>query len=302
MDIYQLSALAAALCWALNGLVSSGPSGEMGAMAFVRYRQWVTLVMLLVFIGATALLGREGFSTVDSNWWLTIIASGLIGIFLGDSFLFITLNRLGPRRTAMLFSCNAPMTAVLGWLVLGETLAAGEWFGIALVTAGVMLAILYGKRKEQRHHWESIKGALWIGVACGLIAALGQAVGSLIIRPVMQSGADPVTISAMRVGVAGICLSLLGFLPMQALKAKVTMTKQLFAVVCLSAFLAMALGMTLLLYGFSGGETGIIATLSATTPALMLPLIWMKTKERPAAGAFAGAALVVIGSGLIFQG
>ena len=301
MDIYQLSALAAAFCWALNGLVSSGPSGEMGAMAFVRYRQWVTLAMLLGFIGVTALFGREGFGTVENHWWPTIIISGLIGIFVGDSFLFVTLNRLGPRRTAMLFSCNAPMTAVLGWLVLDEALAAGEWFGIALVTAGVMLAILYGKRKDQRHHWESVKGALWVGVACGLIAALGQAVGSLIIRPVMQSGADPVTISAMRVGVAGVCLSVMGLLPLQALKAKTQMTPRLFAVVCLSAFLAMALGITLLLFGFSGGEAGIIATLSATTPALLLPLIWIRTKERPAAGAFVGATLVVVGSGLIFQ-
>ncbi|MEM1317901.1 MAG: EamA family transporter, partial [Pseudomonadota bacterium] len=101
--------------------------------------------------------------------------------------------------------------------------------------------------------------------------------------------------------VAGICLSRVGRLPIAALKAQVPLAPRRFAVVCLSAFLAMALGMTLLLYGFSGGETGIIATLSATTPALLLPLIWLKTGERPAAGAFVGAALVVVGSGLIFQ-
>ena len=61
----------------------------------------------------------------------------------------------------------------------------------------------------------------------------------------------------------------------------------------------MALGVTLLLFALSGGKVGIVSILSATTPALLLPLLWIRTGERPAAGAWIGAALVVIGSALI---
>ena len=64
----------------------------------------------------------------------------------------------------------------------------------------------------------------------------------------------------------------------------------------------MGVGMTLLLFALSGGEVGIVATLSATTPALVLPLLWWKTGDMPPPLAWLGAALVVAGSGMIFAG
>ena len=65
-----------------------------------------------------------------------LVLSGLIGIFIGDSLLFTAVGRLGPRRAGVLFALNAPIAAVLGWLVLGETLSAGGLAGIALTVAG----------------------------------------------------------------------------------------------------------------------------------------------------------------------
>jgi uncharacterized membrane protein len=58
--------------------------------------------------------------------------------------------------------------------------------------------------------------------------------------------------------------------------------------------------MTLLLFALSGGKVGIVSTLSATSPVLILPMLWATTGERPAQGAWAGAALVVAGMALIF--
>lgn len=58
--------------------------------------------------------------------------------------------------------------------------------------------------------------------------------------------------------------------------------------------------MTLLLFALSGGNVGIVSTLSATSPVIIMPLLWMRTGERPAAGAWAGAALVVVGMAFLF--
>ena len=44
-----------------------------------------------------------------------------------------------------------------------------------------------------------VKGALLPGVAAGLGAAIGQATGSLIARPVMAAGFDPFAASLLRV-------------------------------------------------------------------------------------------------------
>jgi drug/metabolite transporter (DMT)-like permease len=67
-----------------------------------------------------------------------------------------------------------------------------------------------------------------------------------------------------------------------------------------SATLGLVLGMTLLVYALGAGEVGIVMTLSAITPVLILPVIWFITGQRPSRGAWLGAALVVIGSGVIF--
>lgn len=295
MPIHELAALGAATCWALTGLISSGPAGHLGALAFNRTRQIFVTGLLVLYVLFTGV-----WHELDMTNAGPLLLSGLIGIFIGDTLLFATLNRLGPRRSGILFALNAPIAALFGWLLLGESLSAFAVAGIAVTAAGVVLAILFGKRRAQMHQWEAIKGPLWIGVLLGIGAATGQAIGSIIARPVMAAGIDPILASLLRVGIAAFCLSVLIQLPIPSVKPKGPLTLKVAAMTALTGILALAVGMTLLLFALSGGKVGIVSTLSATSPALILPMLWLRTGERPAAGAWAGAALVVIGMGLIF--
>ncbi|MHA7776191.1 DMT family transporter [Roseibium sp. M-1] len=295
MFLFEAAALGAATLWAFTGLLSTGPAQHLGAIAFNTTRMVLVALMLSAWVALTT-----GWSSIGETQVLPLILSGFIGIFLGDTALFLTLNRMGPRRTAMLFSLNAPMSAILGWFVLGEDLAPAQLFGIALTFLGVLLAIRFGKRKSQLHKWENIKGPVFIGVLLGLAAALSQSVGSLIARPIMETGVDPVAASSLRVGVAAIGLLALSCLPVSWVKPAGRFTLPVVSLIALSGMLGMGLGMTLILFALSGGEVGIVATLSATTPALMLPMMWWRTTEAPAIGAWVGAALVIAGSALLF--
>ncbi len=296
MPIHELAALGAATCWALTGIISAGPAGHLGAPAFNRLRQIFVTAMLALYVLATG-----SWRELEAANVLPLLASGFIGIFIGDTLLFATLNRVGPRRSGILFALNAPIAAILGWLLLGETLTMKALAGMALVVAGVLLAILFGKRRAQLHQWETVKGPLWIGVALGLGAATGQAIGSIIARPVMETGIDPFIASMLRVGIAAAFLTVMIQLPIPALKPKNPLTWKVAIMTALTGILALAIGMTLLLFALSGGKVGIVSTLSATSPVIILPLLWLRTGERPAAGAWAGAALVVAGMGLIFM-
>ena len=143
-------------------------------------------------------------------------------------------------------------------------------------------------------------GRLWVGVLLGLLAALSQATSSLIARPLMAGGLDPIlaSIGAHRGRGAGPHR---GHGPVRAFAQPLNpMNRRIFGLTALSGFVGMAVGMTLILFALSGGKVGIVLTLSATTPASILPLLWYRTGERPAAGAWIGAALVVAGSALIF--
>jgi drug/metabolite transporter (DMT)-like permease len=67
-----------------------------------------------------------------------------------------------------------------------------------------------------------------------------------------------------------------------------------------TALIGLLLGMTLFLYALQGSQTGIIATLSATSPVIILPLMWLRTGQRPSGKSWAGAGLAVVGMALIF--
>jgi drug/metabolite transporter (DMT)-like permease len=295
IPIHELAALGCATCWALSAVLSAGPAGQIGSLAFNRGRQVFVTVLLAFYVLVSGTWHQLGAGQIAP-----LVLSGFVGIFLGDTLLFAGLNRLGPRRSGVVFALNAPIAAVLGFLLLGETLSLTAVAGIALTVAGVVLAVLFGRRASQVHVWETVKGPLWIGVALGLGAATGQAVGSIIARPVMAAGIDPFLASALRVGTAGFFLSALMALPIQAVKARGPMTAKVAAQTALTGIVAVAIGMTLLLFALSGGKVGIVSTLSATSPVIVLPMLWAITGERPAAGAWAGAALVVMGLALIF--
>jgi drug/metabolite transporter (DMT)-like permease len=297
MFLVEIAALSAATCWAVGSIVSVMPVERLGTIGFNRVRMIIVFAMLGSYV---TIFG--GWETIQKDQIAEIMLSGFIGILLGDTALFATMNRLGPRRTAILFSTNAPMSTLLGWIFLGEALPPLALLGTILVIIGVILAIVYGKRRDQLHKWEAVKGPLMVGVGIGLIAALGQSVGSLIAKPVMASGADPFAVSAMRVGITALGLIVLCSAPVQAFKLKTKLDAQIITHVVISGFLGMFVGMTLILYALAKGDVGIVATLSATTPVIMLPLMWLRTKERPAIGAWIGAIIVVIGTGLIFMG
>ena len=294
MYLFETAALAAAFFWALSGFLAAHPSRHLGAFAFTRLRMAQVLVMLavVVFIQGT-------WVTLHHDFWI-ICLSGIVGIFLGDTALFAAMRRIGPRRTAVMFAANGPMGALLGYLFLGEVLDVVTLSGCGLVVAGVIVAILYGREDVNTHELEKTHGSLGLAVLMGLIAAFCQALGAILAKPALQAGADPIATSALRVGISVVCLYLLLIFPAKVFRAQNSITVPIFWKTAVSGLFAMGIGMTLVLFALTGGKVGVVTVLSSTSPILVLPILWMTTKQRPTIGAWIAALLVVTGSALIF--
>ena len=144
------------------------------------------------------------------------------------------------------------------------------------------------------------RSSVWIASGYGLLAAAGQALGSLIARPVMAQGFDPYAASLIRVSVAVACLILLMALPIRAVQPLARPTSRVILLSALSGLIAMVIGMTLLMFALQGGKVGIVSTLSALSPVLILPVLWAMTGARPSATSWAGALIAVAGMALIF--
>ena len=293
---HDLMALGAAACWAAGSIFSVSPSRHLGAFAFTRWRMFMVALMLWA---VTLLAGS--WRSLPVNAWGLLAVSGLIGIFVGDTALFAAMNRLGPRRSGVLFATHAVFSAALGFWLLGERMSAQAAWGGVLTLAGVMMAILLGREKEDEHAWEADRGSIGAGVALGLLAALCQALGSLIVKPAMGADVDPIAASAVRVSVACCAQFVLLLAGFPAARAQQAATLRVLAQTALSGFVAMGVGMTLILLALKDGDVGMVAILSSVSPVLLLPLLWLRLGRSPAIAAWLGATLTVVGTALILS-
>ncbi|EKO4007291.1 EamA family transporter [Vibrio fluvialis] len=291
---FEWLALAAAFLWAIAGLMSVTPARHLGTFAYSRWRMGCTSVLL----GTIALLSG-GWSSVDTSAVTPMMLSGLIGIFIGDTALFACLNRMGPRQAGLLFSCHAVFSAILGYFLFSENMTPGELLGSALVFSGVLTAIFFGRRGQTNNSLETISGSVWVGVGLGLTAAMCQALGGIIAKPVMQTAIDPVAASAIRMMTAFAAHSLLRASGARIARPTQPMNGKIFAITAVNGFLAMAVGMTLILYALREGNVGMVALLSSTTPIMLLPILWVYTKQRPNRFAWLGALVAVMGTGIL---
>ncbi|MFT6404144.1 MAG: drug/metabolite transporter (DMT)-like permease [Marinomonas primoryensis] len=298
MPLAELSGLVAALCWTISSLMAPGLIQRFGTMRFNTVRIMIASVILLFISLVTQRFNASLWLHVD-----LIILSGVLGIFLGDTMLFTAVHRLGPRRTGVIFATNAPMSILLGWLFLNEHLSLNQLFACGLVLSGVVIAILFGKR-QSLHAWEQTKGKLSVGILMALGGALGQASGALLSKPALLDGADPIAVSALRVTTGAVALMLAYGLfyrhrqPEHAIPFS-QLTRQDFIGIAVLATIGMVIGMSVLVWGVGNANVGIVTTLSAVVPVLILPGLWITTGQRPTFGAWLGAILVVMGAALI---
>lgn len=275
-------------------MLSVSPSRHLGAVAFTRWR--MVLVALMLW-GAVLVSGQWRLLTLEVVGWMA--ASGLIGIFIGDSALFAAMNRLGPRRTGVLFATHALWSAALGMAIFGERMGPQALGGALLTVSGVMVAVLFGRRREESHAWEADHGHVGWGIALGLVAALGQSVGALIAKPTMAAGLDPVLASAVRVGVAALAHGVVRAFNVPSARSAQPLTARVLAQTALNGFVGMGVGMSLLLWALRDGDVSTVGVLSSVTPVLVLPMLWWHLRRPPALGAWVGAAMTVAGTALI---
>jgi len=225
--------------------------------------------------------------------------SGLVGIFLGDTALFASMNRLGPRRTGVLFATNAFFSAVIGFWVFDERMGAQALLGGVLVISGVMTAILLGSHKDESHAFEATHGSMAAGICLGLMAALCQALGAMIAKPVMAGGIDPLAATAVRVSATCVAQFALLCSGVAAAREHRPINRRILLRVALIGFIGMGVGMSLIMLALKDGDVGTVGILSSVSPVLVLPLLWLRLGRAPARGAWAGAALTVLGTALV---
>ena len=247
------------------------------------------------------------FPYVYFNWkpiyfnesiFTAIVLSSIIGIIIGDTFLFVCLKRLGPRRQALLFSMQIPFTIILAEIFLQTLPSLIELIGCGLIFLGILIAIQFN-RTVTDDDLENIQGNKYTGLFAGLGLALCQSIGIILMKPALVS-TDPIVVSYLRVIVASIIMfgSLFFIKHNQLWERMRDIKKTIFSVFL--GFMGMGVGMTMLIYALKYGNPGVISTLSSTMPIMIIPILWIVTKNYSGHLTVIGATLTCFGAGIIF--
>lgn len=305
-------AVTAASCSALSSMFLSELRGRVPLLQLARWQMLATFVMT----GCVS-LALGGWHTVGPREFWLLAGSSLSGITIASTTYFATIYSVGPRITALLFSLTSPFALALGYLALGETINRWQAMGVMLVLSGIVLAIGMPRRFLKRGDrapsmpvvtpsampvstapGPPLSGRMKPGIVLGVTTALGQAIGTLLARPAMAAGVEPFTAMALRSGLAVILFIALAATPFGRGKREAVQFGTV-GLAVLSAFVGTSLGMSCLMAALRTGNVGIVSTLSSITPVLVLPMVWLRTGQRPTAAAWLGAALVIAGTALI---
>ena len=127
-----VAALAAALCWAVSSSLWRRLPTSLSAAQ-------LNLVKNLLAVGIQLPVLLLGGWLVSPLALVLLVASGVLGIALGDSLYFAALRRLGTRRTLTLEAGGPALSLLGGALFLAEWPRWPQGLGVALICLSVAL-------------------------------------------------------------------------------------------------------------------------------------------------------------------
>lgn len=290
----ELAALATAFCWAITSTAFEHSAKKIGSLNLNMLRLLIGFVFLSIF----TLITRGMLFPVDATQseWFWLFMSGLVGIVIGDLLLVEAFVMIGSRISMLIYSSVPPLSAIMAWVFLGETMTGMQILGMFVTLAGIASVILISEKGSNKVRFsQPIKGILF---AFG--GALGQAAG-YIIGKFGMADYDPFASTQIRLmaGIVGfaILFTLKGHWP----KFKASLKrKDAIASLTIGSFFGPFLGISLSLYAVQRINPGVASTLISITPILLVPYAYFVKHEKVTLKEVIGTFVVLIGVAIMF--
>ena len=290
----ELAALATACFWTVTALSFEFASKRVGSLAVNMIRLTLAFLLLAIF----TFFSRGMLLPFDASphAWFWLALSGLVGLVLGDYFLFKAYALISSRIAMLIMTTVPPMTALIGWLLLGEKMSLLHFFGMFLTVGGIFMAIFSMPENGNRIRLNyPVKGIIF-----ALIGAAGQA-GGLVLSKYGMAEYDAFAASHIRIiaGMVGYALIII-ILRKSSLVTNAFKDGKGMRAIGLGSFFGPFLGISFSLLAVKYTETGIAATIMAIVPILIIPPSVILFKEKFTWLEIAGAIISVTGVVLMF--
>jgi drug/metabolite transporter (DMT)-like permease len=293
--IGELAALATSFFFAFTALIFTATGRMVGSQVTNRTRLTFALIYLVVI---NTILFREPLPfSAESSRWLWLSLSGIIGLSLGDAFLFQALVSVGARLGTLLLSLAPIFGSIIAWIFFSEILSALQITGIILALAGIAWVVLSHEEPPDTPHGHTRRGVIF-----GVLAGLGQAVGLVLSKQGMFGDFSPFQANAIRMLAAVLFIWIWSAFRGEAgstfreLRGK----PRILGLLALGAFIGPVLGVSSSLLAIQHVEIGIASTLIALTPVIILPISYFGFKEKVGWQAIVGTLFAIAGVAILF--
>lgn len=289
----ELAALFTAMLWSGSAMIFASATKSVGSFQVNISR------LLLAVVYLTLLIIIMQFDTnLSAGQIVNLGISGVIGLSLGDTFLFKAFQVIGARLSMLIMSLAPAIAALVAYFVLGETLSFVGVLGIMVTIFGVSIVVLAREENslEQLH-------PKTLGIIYALLGAIGQGVGLIFAKMAFnESEINGFVASDIR-----IISSLVLLLPFALMTNRFknpyrmfTENKKAFNQIAVGSVFGPFLGISFSLIAVAHTNVGVAATIMATVPILMLPLVRFVYKEKLNWRAIIGAFVAVAGVAMLF--
>lgn len=294
----EFLALMIALLWACSSIIFS----RVGKYIQPLELNFLKGISALLFVALALVLSGQAWSVLTPKALVLLLASGALGIGLGDTAYMEALRTIGARQASLIKTLAPPAAGLMAWLFMGERLSLASWGGIALIAAGVAW-VISERAPAPANESEALPPARRVrGILAGVAAALTEAGGVVLSHAALTlTPVTPLWGTALRL-VAGTALAaLLLAVRRQPVGAwlRLPQAPRLGGMALAAFFFGTFIGIWLQQTALRSVPAGVVQTLIATSPLFVLPIAGL-LGEKISPRAVFGALIALGGVALLF--
>jgi len=290
----EIAALVTALCWTITAVAFESAGKRVGSISV----NLIRLVIALLLISVFNLFTRGMMLPLDasSSTWFWLFISGTVGFVIGDLFLFQAFVLIGSRLSMLIMSAVPPITAITGFIMMGERITLAGLTGMLLTISGIALVILTRNPENKMVKFSyPVRGLIY-----AFIGALGQAFG-LVFSKFGMGSYNPFAATQIRIIAAIIGFALVITIT-KNWKNIYSAMKDIKAIkyITIGSVFGPFIGVSLSLLAVQHAPTGIVSTITSITPILIIPMSIIIFKEKVLPREIFGAIITLGGVSLLF--
>ena len=300
----EAAALGTALAWSACAQFFAAAGMRVGSVA-VNHIRLVFAFVLLPLLHWTVL--GTPFPRLELRDLALLVASGLVGLVLGDAAGFRALVLIGAARTTLVVTLTPAIAALLALSFLGERLRALAVAGMAVTLCGLLVGVVGRWLELRRRGAEGVPTrTLVLGLLCALGGAAGQAAGQVLAKPALAH-ADPLSATLVRVCSAALMLWAFTGVATAARRERPRWwegwkDRKALGLILLGTFTGPTCGVWLSQVATKHAPIGVAATLMALVPLFVLAEDAIILRRRPRPHELLGATIAIAGVVLLVRG